>query len=623
MLFSIGAAAWLKGYSLVGGCITQPGPWLAMTMLGTITSAVVIGYCSLIMAYNWHRNKKLQKRADALLNKDSSGWKPLPRSKSMSSAEQNEYDLLIIGGGASGAGCALDAAARGLRVILIDRGDFGAETSSKCSKLLHGGIRYLDKAVRCLSICQLRLVLEALAERYIIMRMMPYLTAAMPIMVPVYRKWTVPYYWLLLKLYDKLSGLQSLGRSCFISKKKAMMNFAKLKKTDLVGAMVYKDGVFDDARANIMLVATSEFLGATVLNHVEFKHFEKDPQGRITAAICAEAISGSALKIRAKGFISATGAFTDVTGRCGSESHSDMMVHSAGTHAVYPAEYGPEQMGLLDTNTADGRVMFILPWKGKIIAGSTETRRELEYGIAPTKEEVEFLHREIQSYLGSEIDKSVLLAAWCALRPLVCDGSAEKSECIVRSHSICDTKKGLILLTGGKWTTFRLMAEQCIDLAVRSFKLKPKECCMTQYIRTLGSTGYAKDLYYAIQQALDIELDYAQHLLQHYGARAYKLKEYLAKYPARLSSKYQFRAAEVIYCIENEYALTVCDILNNRFRLGCIDVREAARIADKVGETMAEYFSWPLERKNNEHAAVKKVLASQGLAIIIENEANA
>lgn len=562
------------------------------------------------------RSRTLAEKARRLHGQVEADWKPKSRRENISDASRCMFDVLIVGGGSSGAGCALDAAARGLKVALIEAGDFGSETSSKSTKLLHGGVRYLEKAIRTFSIAQFCLLFEALSERYTVMKIAPYLSYVVPIMVPVYERCAVPYYWAMLKLYDKLSIMRSLGRSAFIGKSEAEMNFARLKSDNLVGAMVYYDGMFDDVRTNVMLMATSAFYGAKTLNHVVLDRFKKSKDGKIELALCTDRLTGQRIQIRARGFILAGGPFVDDLRKKEDTGSRRILANSAGTHVVYPAEYGPEQMGLVDSRTADGRLMFMLPWKGHMLAGSTETERRLESGIQPAEEDVMFLNNEIESYMNQELDPARLKAVWTGIRPLVKDGSVSSTESLIRSYRIVKSGKNLLSVTGGKWTTYRAMAEECIDTAVSSFGLHPSECCLTEYIQIIGSEGYARDLYYAIRGSLNIDTVYAEHLLRQYGSRAFRLKEYLDRYPERISSKYEFREGEVIYCIENEFACTVDDVLNNRFGVGFFDVVEASKMAAKVNNLMADYFSWSPKLARTQSEDIRTKLDGLGYKIV-------
>lgn len=583
-----------------------------------ITSVVLLllfiyGICCL---YEYTKNKRIKQTVKTLDKNKEIDWKPPKREKSLFDASHFAYDILVIGGGSSGAGCALDAATRGLKVILIESGDFASKTSCKSTKLLHGGIRYLEKAFTSFSIPQLMLVIEALAERYWILQNISYLTYTVKIMVPIYKTYQIPGYWLLLKIYDKIALASSIGRSYFLRREEARRQFYNLRTENLKGGVVYYDGMFNDARTNMMLIATSAYYGATVLNYVKLDSFVKNSDGSIKHAICTDVLTGDSLKIVAKGYISACGPFSDRTRRKASKSLEPIICQSIGTHVVYPAKYGPENMGLLDTKTADGRVMFILPWKGCILAGSTETRVPSAENNDYIENAVDFLHNEIESCLKTEVDKTELLSVWSGIRPLVKDPKIEASESLVRKYSILLESSNFITLTGGKWTTYRKMAEKCINLAVKHFSIAPTSRCLTRYIQVLGNTHYSKDYYHVIAESLNISTEYAKVLLNRYGMRGPVLSSYLQDKPDVISDKYNIRAGEILYIIENEFACTVEDVLVYRLGLAFIDVLEANRLGPDVCNIMAEYFGWSEDQKKLQMDSFRKCMESFGLSLI-------
>ncbi|KAI5170497.1 glycerol-3-phosphate dehydrogenase [Pancytospora epiphaga] len=554
--------------------------------------------------------------AEKLYNKASINWKPKTRPEIIFDLTHYTYDILVIGGGASGAGCSLDAAIRGLKVALIEAGDFGSQTSSKSTKLLHGGLRYLEKAVCRFSLSQLLMVFEALSERYAVLRIVPYLSHTIQIMVPIYNKRWFPYYWILLKLYDKLSMARSIGRSYLIGKDDAIMSFARIQDKNLAGAMIYHDGMFDDVRTNVMLVATSSFYGATTANYVSLDRFSKETNGRIKYAVCTDILTGKTIRITAKGYISACGAFTDNTRKKGVPGCVDMLSPSIGTHVVYPANYGPADMGLVDTNTADGRMMFMLPWKGQMIAGSTEAKRLSDGQLEPIEKEVEFINKEIESCSKMEVRRSDILSAWAGARPLISNKNAQQSESLVRKFSIGFEGSNFIVLTGGKWTTYRIMAEKCIDKAIKAFSLNPTCECLTEYVKIIGSENYAKDLYYILAKSLNIDLSSAQKLLERYGSRAFRLKAYIDEYPGIISDKYCIREGEIIYITENEFGFTLYDVINNRLGIGFYDVMEAYNIATQVNELIGDQFNWTKKRRKEELKTFYKKIDCLGYRIV-------
>ncbi|KAL6122861.1 glycerol 3 P DHase A [Nucleospora cyclopteri] len=525
-----------------------------------------------------------------------------------------DFDLLIIGGGSTGSGIALDAASRGLKVALVEAKDFASETSSKSTKLLHGGIRYLDKAISTLSFGQLKLVIEALKERANIIKIAPYLTSSIKIMIPLYKKYLILYYWILLKLYDLLSGSKSLGSSKFINAQETSINFGGLKKSNLAGSITYYDGRMDDARLNVMIIVTASFYSATVMNYMKLDRFEIKC-GKVVSAICIDQLSGEKIEIKSKVFINATGPFADSVKEDKSDK-SVMMIHSSGTHIVLEPKYGPLEMGLVDRNTVDNRILFIIPWKDKVVVGATDIKINFNKPIKPTQSDIDFLKNEVEKYYCKKIDNNDILSVWTGVRPLIKDNIAQPTEQIIRKYKLLDKKTNLIIITGGKWTTYRIMAEKTVDLAIKNYNLEPKYSCVTKDLQILGSKTYSKDLFYKIATDLEISIEYAKHLLNLYGDRAFNIKKYLKEHENQLSQKYLFKDAEVFYVIENEYAITVGDIVNNRFRLGYYDVKEAFIVGKKILILLKTYYNWNKNRLKNEKRKFVKELKELGFGLL-------
>lgn len=588
-------------------------------MIGKIVLTLIV-LCAVLMLFS-HQNRA--KRSRRILRKlykrqrKTLGAKK--REEVIQSLRRDDFDILVIGGGSSGVGCALDAATRGLRVALVESLDYGSETSSKSTKLLHGGLRYLIKAVDGFSIRQLLLVFSALRERKTIMRMAPYLTYTVRIMIPIYSMVKAPYYWLLVKLYDWLSWSSTLGRSYLISNRRACMYFRSLNRDGLWGSMVYYDGMMDDSRLNVMLAVTASFYGATVANHMRFLDFIKD-NNVIKGAVCIDELKGQRVEIKCKVVVSTVGAFTDEIRKKNAEHSEKIMAESAGTHIILPSEFGPESIGLVDTCTEDNRIMFILPWKGQTLVGSTEVSRPLTVQADPTGREIDFLISETRKYVKKEIEQSDVMSAWTGYRPLLKDSTKEKTESLVRYFSITDEHNGLVVMTGGKWTTFRASAEKVIDMAVQGYGLRCKNECLTEFVEVLGSKRYSRDMFYEISRLLKVDIEYAKHLLTMYGDRALMLGEYLERYPKSISEKYPFRAGEVIYCVEHEGAMTTSGVVNNRFGIGFYDVMEAARVCEEVEKILAEHFGWSEHESIKESEYTRKSLESLGYGIISKIE---
>lgn len=450
------------------------------TKLGAMAAFATITTVGIATGYNlFNESNSLQVHADSkvqeTLRPQLTNWIPPSRGQLISDIKGGEtYDLLIIGGGATGAGCALEAVSRGLKVALVEREDFASGTSSKSTKLVHGGVRYLEKAVMGLDYEQYKLVREALNERSTFLKTAPHLSHAMPILLPIYKWYLVPYFWAGSKAYDLIAGTQGVSSSYFMSRTKAIEAFPLIKQEGLAGAMVYYDGMHNDSRTNTSIALTAIAMGATVVNHTEVTSLNKNSEtGKITGVSVRDCISGESYNIKAKGVINATGPYCDSI-RTMDDPHVKAMVSpSSGVHIVLPRDYAPSTMGLLDPATSDGRVIFVLPWQGSVIAGTTDAATSLSYDPIPEEKDIQFILNEVSHFLDPKIKipREDVLAAWCGIRPLIKDPNASSTQGLVRSHLVSESLSGLLTISGGKWTTFRNMAEETIVEAINSFSI--------------------------------------------------------------------------------------------------------------------------------------------------------
>lgn len=560
-----------------------------------------------------------------------------------------EYDLLIIGGGATGTGIALDAASRGLKVALVERDDFAAGTSSKSTKLVHGGVRYLEKAVWELDYSQYKLVKEALRERKYFLDTAPHLSQWLPIMIPVNKWWQAPYFWAGTKAYDFLAGSEGIETSYFLTRSKALDAFPMLKRENLVGALVYYDGAHNDSRMNVSLAMTAALYGATLVNHMEVTGLEKDANGRICGAKVKDLVperDGSRSEpftIRAKGVINATGPFTDSIRKMDDQDVSEIVAPSSGVHVILPGYYSPSNMGLIDPKTSDGRVIFFLPWQGNTIAGTTDAPCDIAQNPIAQEEEIEWILKEVQNYLQPQINvrRGDVLAAWSGIRPLVRDPKKAKSEGLVRNHLLTTSESGLVTMAGGKWTTYRQMAEEAVDEALKEFGLKTSALtnrplvsgvegyqdnttldgtCQTHGVRLIGAHGFSKTLFINLIQHYGIETEVAKHLTESYGDRAWTVAALCAptesRFPVRgerISELYPYVDGEVRYAVRHEYAQSAVDVIARRTRLAFLNAQAALEALPRVIDLMGEELKWTKARKAAEWKDAVSFLASMGL----------
>ncbi|NOY14192.1 MAG: FAD-dependent oxidoreductase, partial [Deltaproteobacteria bacterium] len=370
----------------------------------------------------------------------------------------SSFDLLVIGGGATGCGVALDAASRGLKVALVEKNDFAEGTSSRSTKLVHGGVRYLEMAVKKLDRVQYHLVKDGLRERYTLLKNAPHLSNRLPLVTPLYRWLDIPYVFSGLKLYDILSGKRNIGHSRLLSRSEALRRFPTLKAKGLKAGVLYYDGQFHDARMALSLALTAEQQGAVIINHVAVTGLLK-MAGEICGARLTDALSGESWELRAKGVINATGPFADRIRLLDNPDASKLLSASSGIHIVLDKRFAPPDTGLMIPQTEDGRVLFVLPWEGHALVGTTDEPAEITEHPQPLESEINYLLRHVARYFNLQVERSDIKAVWSGLRPLVSDPEAVDTAHLARDHVIEESPGGLLTIAGGKWTTYRKMAE--------------------------------------------------------------------------------------------------------------------------------------------------------------------
>ncbi|XP_006020428.1 glycerol-3-phosphate dehydrogenase, mitochondrial isoform X3 [Alligator sinensis] len=546
----------------------------------------------------------------------------LPAREDQLLALQNtsEFDVLIIGGGATGSGCALDAVTRGLKTALVERDDFSSGTSSRSTKLIHGGVRYLQKAIMKLDFEQYKMVKEALHERANLLEIAPHLSSPLPIMLPVYKWWQLPYYWVGIKLYDLVAGSQCLKSSYVLSKSRALELFPMLQKDRLVGAIVYYDGQHNDARMNLAIALTAARYGAATANYTEVVHLLKktDPKSgkeRVCGAHCRDVLTGQEFDVKAKCVINATGPFTDSVRKMDDQEVANICQPSAGVHIVMPGYYSPDNMGLLDPATSDGRVIFFLPWEKMTVAGTTDTPTDITPHPIPKEEDINFILNEVRNYLSCDVEvrRGDVLAAWSGIRPLVTDPNSKDTQSISRNHIVAVSDSGLVTIAGGKWTTYRSMAQDTIDAAVQAHNLMAGSS-KTVGLLLQGAKDWSPTLYIRLVQDYGLESEVAQHLASTYGDKAFEVAKIAQvtgkRWPIvgkRLVSEFPYIEAEVIYGVK-EYACTVVDMISRRTRLAFLNVQAADEALPRIVDIMGKELNWSEQWKKEELAAAKKFL---------------
>lgn len=476
------------------------------------------------------------------------------------------FDMVIIGGGASGLGAAVEAAARGYRVALVEQADFAKGTSSRSTKLVHGGVRYLKQG-------NVSLVMSALRERGYLRRNAPHLVHDMAFVIPCYTWWEGPYYASGMMLYDRLAGRWSFGRSQRLSRTGTVEHLATVETRRLTGGVLYHDGQFDDARLAINLAQTAVEQGAVLLNYCACVGLRKEA-GRVTGIEARDLESGAEFTIRGKTVINATGVFVDAVRCFDDPDASPIVTLSQGAHLVLPKKFLPGDTALMVPKTADGRVLFAIPWQDRVVLGTTDTpnmRAALEPRALP--EECGFLLEHARKYLAADPQESDVLSVFAGLRPLVKALRAKSTAKLSRDHTILVSESHLITLTGGKWTTYRKMGEDVIDQAERiaGFTHRP---CPTATLPIHGAQAEGSG---------------SAHL-RAYGSDEAGILELARSSPglaAKVHPAFEILAAEVIWHARQEMARTVEDVLARRTRALLLDARSSIEAAPEVARLLA------------------------------------
>lgn len=494
------------------------------------------------------------------------------RIEQLEKLKQNQsWDIIIIGGGANGLGVAVDAASRGYRTILLEAVDFAKGTSSRSTKLAHGGVRYLEQG-------NLSLVIEALKERGLMEKNAGHLVKNESFIIPNYNWWGGYFYTLGLKFYDLLSARLSLGSSKYLSKEKTLELIPSIEPNGLQSGVLYHDGQFDDSRLAINLAQTAIEKGACVLNHFKVIQLIKDNKNQVTGVIANDQESGEKHSIYGKAVINATGVFTNAIMKMNDTVYKKYIVPSQGIHLVFDKSFLPGDYALMIPKTSDGRVLFAVPWHDKIVVGTTDTLvKKSDLEPIALEEEIEFVLETAQRYLTKNPTRADVLSVFAGLRPLAApEKKGQSTKEVSRSHKIIVSETGLITITGGKWTTYRKIAEEIVNKAIAVHQL-PNKKCITEHLAIHGNKKNSN-------------IDFENHLFI-YGTDSkaiLQLQESEPHLKEKLHPDYEYTLAEVVWAIREEMATTVEDILARRVRLLFLDARAAIFCADKVAHLLAK-----------------------------------
>ncbi|CAI2354259.1 unnamed protein product [Caenorhabditis sp. 36 PRJEB53466] len=550
---------------------------------------------------------------------------PLPARESLvDSLKDEQFDVLVIGGGSAGAGVVLDAQTRGLKSAMVEYGDYCCGTSSKSSKLLHGGVKYLETALKELDWEQYRIVQEGLDERKNVMKAAPYLSRTFPVLVPTYKWWQSVYYWGGVKLYDFLAGKGVLKPSRFVSKEEALEICPTIRKEGLRGAILYYDGQQNDARLVLAVALTAIRNGAKCVNHTECVDLLKDSNGKVCGALVRDHITNETYKIHAKTVVNATGPFNDHIRKMADEDRKPMILGSSGIHLTIAKYFCPGKTGLINPKSSDGRVIFAFPWEDFTIVGTTDDQATPTHAPTVSEKEIQYILKEMNRSFEKEwqIRREDVTSVWSGIRGLVLDPRKKDHKTLARTHLINVGPSNLITIAGGKLTTFRHMAEQTVDKLVEVHKLQDQAApCATRGMMFEGGHEYSPMLYRSLAQKYGLEEQVATHLCQTYGDKALEVvklcKSTGKKFPAighRLHPDFPFLEAEVRYAVK-EYARIPADILARRTRLSLLNARAAREVLPRVVAIMAEELGWSeVEQKRQYEAAMKFLRVEMGLS---------
>jgi glycerol-3-phosphate dehydrogenase len=483
------------------------------------------------------------------------------------------WDILVVGGGATGLGVAVDAASRGFKTLVLEQADFAKGTSSRSTKLVHGGVRYLEQG-------NISLVLEALRERGYFLRNAPHIARKQAFIIPVYSRWAGFKYFFGLKIYDLMAGKLRIGRTAFLDKETVKKRMPGVKPRGLRGGIEYFDGQFDDARMAVSLAMSCEDLGGTALNYMKVVALGKKAGGQYHIE-ARDAETGQRYHLKARSVINATGVFVDEVHKMDTGKTVHTVQPSQGVHLVLPSRFlHTTSVALMVPHTDDGRVLFLVPWHGYLLMGTTDTPLE-GHTLEPRAldREVDFILRNAGQYLLQAPQRKDVLSVFAGLRPLALSGTSSESgpkatKDISRNHHLQVSASGLITITGGKWTTYRRMGKDAVDKAIKVCGLAFKPC-ITSTLKIHGWVDRASE-----DQGWNV-----------YGSDVNKIQALAEGDPSlarKLSEGWPYTRAEVVWAVRQEMARTVEDVLARRFRILFLDAQAALDLAPQVAEIMRE-----------------------------------
>ena len=503
-------------------------------------------------------------------------------------ARKKPWDMIVVGGGATGVGVAIDAASRGYDTLLLEQSDFGKGTSSRSTKLAHGGVRYLEQG-------NIGLVMDALKERGLLLKNAPHLVWDLAFVVPTYDWWEAPFYGLGLKLYQLLAGKYGFGKSRLLSREETLRRLPTLKAEALRGGTMYYDGQFDDARLLVHMVFTAFEQGATLLNYAEVTGVTKDAQQFVDGVVARDVETGEEFRAQGKAVINATGAFSDRLRQVAEPSAAPMIAPSQGIHLVFGPEFLQGESAIMVPHTSDKRVLFAIPWHGHTLVGTTDTPIS-SATLEPTamEQEIEFILSTAGQYLKKAPTRGDVLSVFAGIRPLVKASGAVSTAALSRDHVIHIDSSGLMTICGGKWTTYRHMAEDCVDQAATLAQL-PERPCVTRKLKIHGFHASA-------EKFGDLAV---------YGSDAREIRKLIVQDHSlgeRLHPALPYIKAEVVWAVRHEMARTIEDVLARRTRALFLNARAALEMAPAVADLIGPELGWDDEGKTRGLGEFRKLV---------------
>jgi len=517
------------------------------------------------------------------------------RTEELHKITSKKFDLCVIGGGATGSACALDAQLRGIRTVLLEGGDFAGATSSAATKVIHGGVRYLEEAIKGADLQEYHVLVRALHERVRMLENAPHLTRTLEFLVPSYRWLDVVYLDIGLKIYDWLAGPGRISPSKFLSRDETLERMPVLNEEGLVGSVAYADGQFDDARYNIALLQTFVAAGGNTLNYARVADFLRDANGKISAVVVQDHLAKNVFEANAKVVLNATGPLSDSIRQLATPTLQKRMRPSKGAHLLLPLDVFPTDDALLIPKTEDGRVLFAVPWEGRLLVGTTDEEVSPDAELVLTKTDVDYLLRHLNRYLAKPVNPDDIVSGFAGARPLVGSEDSKDTKKLARDDVIeLDPASGLISIMGGKWTTHRAMAEDTIHVVQQALGFPQTESLTRNHI-LYGGEGFTDDYWKTLCREHPVSERTARHLTAKFGTASEKVLELTTENPELLQTilagGHAVRA-EIVYAIRYEMAVTIEDVLARRIGMQLYSWSDCIDAAPVVGSLMQKELKW-------------------------------